>query len=78
LFGFRYHLQIYTSAHKGEYGCYSLPFLLDGALVARVDLKADRKTGTLIVLRAQFEPNAPRRTLEQRNRSADRISSPVD
>jgi hypothetical protein len=56
LFGFRYRIEVFTPAHKREYGYYVFPLLEGDRMIGRIDMKAERAEGALDVAALWLEP----------------------
>ena len=59
LFAFHQLLEIFKPAANRLYGYYCLPVLAGERLVARYDLKADRKHGEIEIISLRFEGDVP-------------------
>lgn len=57
LFDFEYQIECYVPEAKRKYGYYCLPVLYGDKFVARLDPKADRKTGVFTIKKIWFETN---------------------
>jgi len=57
IYGFDYRMECYVPKAKRQYGYFSLPVLWGDRFIARVDAKADRPSGTLILRHVYFEPD---------------------
>jgi len=73
LFGFNYRIEIYTPAPKRVFGYYVLPFLMNGELVGRFDLKADRQASTLLVQASHVEESHAHRKAEVAAAASDEL-----
>lgn len=60
IFGVHYRIGLYTPKEQRVHGYYVYPFVMDERFAARVDLKADRKSGRLVVQASWLEADAPR------------------
>jgi len=68
LFGFEYTIECYVPAAKRKFGYFVCPILWGSEMVARIDMKADRKSRTLRVQSIHYEEH-----LKDRDRFDDAL-----
>ena len=56
LFNFSYRIEIFVPEPKRQYGYYVFPLIEGNRMIGRIDMKADRKAGSVDVRRLWLEP----------------------
>jgi uncharacterized protein YcaQ len=77
--GFKHVIELYKPEPQRQYGYYVLPFLWRDRIVARADLKSERREGSLVVKAFHLEPGVRRsRALDEAfERALDRLRRTV-
>lgn len=75
LFGFDYHLEMYTPPAKRQWGYYALPVLFDDRFVGAVDAKVNRKISTLAVNAIRLDPGSGFEELDEISEEIDQLSA---
>jgi hypothetical protein len=65
-FDYDHRFEAYVPKAKRRFGYFALPVLVDGDIVAAVDLKTDRKKQELLVQKWTWIGKGPRKTLKRR------------
>ena len=65
-FDYDHRFEAYVPKAKRRFGYFALPVLVDGDIVAAIDLKTDRKKQELLVQKWTWVGRGPRKTLKRR------------
>ena len=65
-FDYEHRFEAYVPKEKRKFGYFALPVLVDGDIVAAIDLKTDRKKQELLMQKWTWIGRGPRKVLKRR------------